>query len=122
MCLHGLSRIHVDRLHEPPRLVGADRQEREINRPEPLPDVVEQARVCRVASEEIRTSLGANMKPPHKARFRSSSPRAEKCCAGVTMMGMAEDVASCHQSSSSTRRIPAGLTAPPFPEGLATSR
>ena len=56
------------------------------------------------------------MNPPHSARFRSNGLRAEKCCAGVSVIGSAEVFASCHQSSSSTRRIPADRTSAPFPK------
>ena len=33
--LYGFGRIHVNRLHEPARLVGADWQQRQIDRPQP---------------------------------------------------------------------------------------
>ena len=50
--LHRLRRIHVNGLHEPARLVGADGQERQINRTEPQPNVVEEARIRGVAGEK----------------------------------------------------------------------
>ena len=59
--------------------------------------------------------------PPHRARLRSSGLRAEKCCAGVRVIGSAEVFDSCHQSSSSTRRIPDDRTSAPFPRGVITT-
>ena len=50
--LHGLRRIHVNGLHEPARLVGADRQQRQIDRTEPLPDIAEERGVRGVAGEK----------------------------------------------------------------------
>ena len=44
MRLHRLRRIHVNGPNEPARLVGADGQTCEIDRTEPLPDVVEEWR------------------------------------------------------------------------------
>ena len=40
--LHRLRRIHVHDVHEPARLVRADRQQREIDRTEPVADVAEE--------------------------------------------------------------------------------
>src|SRR5437879_4771207 len=50
--LHRLRRIHVNDLHEPPRLVGADREQGQIDRTEPLPDVAEEWRIRAIAGEK----------------------------------------------------------------------
>jgi len=47
-----LRRIHVNGLHEPARLVGADGQKRQGNRTEPQPNIVEQARIGGVAGRD----------------------------------------------------------------------
>ena len=49
--LHRLRRIHVNGLHEPAWLVGADRQKGQIDRAEPFSNVAEEARIRRVAGE-----------------------------------------------------------------------
>src|SRR5258707_9764517 len=69
----------------------------------------------------MRAAPARNMKPPHRARFRSNGFHAEKCCAGVNLIGNAEAVASCHQSSSSTRRRPDDRTSAAFPKGVTTT-
>ena len=51
MRLHRLRWIHVYRLHEPARLIGADRQQCEIDRPETVPNVREEWRVSGVTGE-----------------------------------------------------------------------
>ena len=65
--LHGFRRIHVNGLHEPARFVRANRQQRQIDRPEPLTNVAEERRVCRIAGEED----AAVRRPP--ARTRSTA-------------------------------------------------
>src|SRR3989442_444713 len=49
--LHGLRRIHVDVPHEPARLVGADREEGEIERAQPCRDFPPGRAIARVPSE-----------------------------------------------------------------------
>ena len=71
-------------------------------------------------AKNMRDPPATSANPPHRARFRSSGFRAEKCCAGVSVIGSAEVFASCHQSSSSTRRIPHERTSAPFPSGVTT--
>ena len=52
VCLHRLRRIHMDVLHEPARLVGADGQEREVYRRQAGPDLAEVGAVAGVAGVE----------------------------------------------------------------------
>ena len=50
------------------------------------------------------------VKPPHSARLRSNGVRDEKCCVGVSVTRREPLAVSCHQSSSSTWRMPADRT------------
>src|SRR5213079_570001 len=56
--LHRFSRIHVDVLHAPARLIGADRQERQVDRGEPRGDLPEMGAVPRIAGKEDPASPG----------------------------------------------------------------
>src|SRR5512144_2615450 len=49
--LHRFGGIHVHRLHEPARLVGANRQQREIDRSESPANIRKERRVGRIACE-----------------------------------------------------------------------
>jgi hypothetical protein len=46
MCLDRFRRIHVHGVHEPARLVRADRNQRQIDRPEPLANVAKDERMA----------------------------------------------------------------------------
>ena len=61
-------------------------------------------------AKKIRACPTATMKPPHNARLRSNGVRAEKCRAGVSVIGNGALPACCHQSSSSTRLMPVDVT------------
>src|SRR5262245_314419 len=62
---HRLFGIHVHALHEPARLVGAYRDEREIDRTEAAADVGEEDRIGRVAGkEDPRTADGDDEPAP----------------------------------------------------------
>ena len=88
MRLHRLRRIHVNALHEPARLVGADRQQRQIDRAEPAAGCRGRSGAYAVSpAKKIRRSPDASTKPPQSARLRSNGVRAEKCCAGVSVIG-----------------------------------
>ena len=50
--------IDVDGCHQPSRFVGADRQHRQVGRPEPLADVGPMRARSRVAGEENPTRIG----------------------------------------------------------------
>jgi hypothetical protein len=52
--LHCLRRIHVNDLHEPPRLIGTDRQQRKVDWTEPPPYVVEEGGVLFVFATSVR--------------------------------------------------------------------
>ena len=49
--LHGLRRIHVDVLHKPARLVGADGQQGEVDRGRALADLAEERHIAAVAGK-----------------------------------------------------------------------
>ena len=59
-------------------------------------------RIAAVAGKEDPPLPIVKTNPPHSARLRSNGVRAEKCCAGVSVIGNGARAASCHQSSSST--------------------
>ena len=63
MSADGLGGIHVHRLHEPPRLVGTDGQQRECRRAEPGPDRREMRSPGGVAGKPDRATRG----PEHEA-------------------------------------------------------
>ncbi len=56
MRLHRFRRIHVDVFHEPARLVGADREQREVDRPQASADLAEMRSVSGIAGEEDSAS------------------------------------------------------------------
>jgi len=73
---HRLFRIHVHRRHEPPRLIGADRQEGEIAAPEPFPDLGEMRSVTAVAAEINRAAAGEAEREPGPQRTAAIPGRA----------------------------------------------
>ena len=75
--LHRLCRIHVNGLHEPARLVGADREKGQIDRTEPLPDIAKERRIRRVAGEIIsaRRAAPARIRPTGRGFDRTESAR-----------------------------------------------
>ena len=76
--LHRLRRIHVNGLHEPARLVRADRQQRQIDRAEPLPDVAEEGRIRGVAGEiDARAAGRQHEAAPQRAVSIERRPRGE---------------------------------------------
>ncbi len=108
MRLHGLGGIHVNVLHEPARLVRANRKERQVDRSELTPDVAKDRRRIAAVSGEVDATVRPTsiVNPLHSARLRSNGPRAEKCCAGVSRDRSRAAVPRCHQSSSSTGGCP----------------
>ena len=104
---HGLVRVHVDRLHEPARLVRADRDERDVDLAAGAtgsPGRADRIR-CRLRSRSV-FCRAVTAKPLHSVRLRSPMPRAEKCCAGVHDDLGADACVASHQSSSTTLRSP----------------
>src|SRR5438105_4988174 len=76
--LHRLGRIHVNHPHEPAGLVRADRQQRQIDRPEPPADVVEEARIRRVAGEIDARAIDRDHEPaPERAIAIEQCPRGK---------------------------------------------
>ena len=57
---HRLLGIHVHRPHEPPGLVSADRQQRDVERPVALGDASELGVIARVAGEEHPVGVGSH--------------------------------------------------------------
>ena len=118
--LHRLRWIHVNGLHEPARLVRADRQKRQIDRTEPASDVAEEGGIRGVAGEEDAGAARDQHEPtPQGAIAIEWPPRGE------VLRRRQRDrqhgvVAACHQSSSSTCRIPEDRTSAPFPNGVTT--
>ena len=119
--LDGLGRVHVHDAHEPAGLVRAYRQKRQIDRAEPRADLAKEIRVSRVAGEEEAANRHRRTKPPQSARLRSNGVRAEKCCAGVSMIGNGAEldrllppIQLLHASN------PADRTRRPLPSGVMT--
>ena len=108
-------------LHEPARLVGADRQQREVDRPESLADLLEVAPYPVSPAKKIRRPSTSMTNPLHSARLRSKGVRAEKCCAGAAVTRSGECSACSHQSSSSMRRNPALRASRAFSRGVMSS-
>src|SRR5204862_2045327 len=76
--LHGFCRIHVDVLHEPARLVGPDREERQIDWAQPNGDLPEMRAVARVSGGEYSVPTGLDEEPaPQRAVPIEHAPRGE---------------------------------------------
>src|SRR5215471_7313841 len=73
--LHRLLRIHVDVPHEPPWLIGADRQQRKIRFAETRPDRREMRTVAAVAGEKD---------PPLTDRQHEAAPQRAIAIKGTT--------------------------------------
>ena len=71
-------------------------------------------------AKKMRRWANATTNPPHSERFRSNGLLAEKCRAGVSVVRIGAVVDSCHQSSSSTRRMPADRRMASFARGVTT--
>src|SRR5262245_58282315 len=62
MRLDRLGRIHMNGTHEPPRLVRADREERQVNWPEPPTNVMKKLAIGGVARKEDADARGSHEK------------------------------------------------------------
>src|SRR5207253_8415133 len=67
--LHRFRRIHVDVFHEPTWLVGADGEQRKIDRREPRGDLAEMGAIAGIAGKEHAAPAGLD---------QESAPRSEE--------------------------------------------
>ena len=119
--LHRLLRIHVHGLHEPARLVGADGHQGQVERTEPPADVAEERAIRGVAGEVDPRAGRLDHESAPQRTIAIEAARAEKCWAGVSVIGTGARFECCHQSSSSMRWKPVDATSRRLPSGVISS-
>jgi hypothetical protein len=79
--LNGLRRIHMDASHEPARLVRANRNQRQVNRSQTLPDGLKERPIRGITGEEdSHTAQGKHESTPKSAIPIERSTRREMMC------------------------------------------
>src|SRR5205807_8747056 len=78
MRLHGFRRIHMDVFHEPAWLVGADREQRQIDRSEPRGNLPEMGAVAGIAGKQQTPAARLDQEPtPQRAVAVERAARGE---------------------------------------------